>query len=166
MMPLAGSEVEQIDFSVKKSIRYHSRRCARFERLDLFTKWLTAVAGAMAFAAIVGDARSGWAAVLTFIITALAFADVVVSFGSRAHLHKHLYRCFSEMAVEIAQLETPAASDLARLRAKRLALESEEPHIIDALERWCWNEEAESRGATSDILQTLSKWQRFRARIA
>jgi len=70
------------------------------------------------------------------------------------------------MAVEIAKLENPTASDVAALRAKRLALEAEEPHIIDALERWCWNEEAESRGATSDSLQKLSAWQRFRARVA
>jgi hypothetical protein len=160
-------ELEKVDFGLNKSIRYHSRRRARFEMLDGLTKWLTVVAGASAFAAIVGDARQGWAAGLTLIITGLGLADIIFSFSARARLHADLSKRFSELSVDAAHLENePTSTDISVLRAKRRALEGDEPPIIDALERWCWNEEAVSRGLPPEQLQKLSGWQRFVARVS
>ena len=159
-----GRELEGIDFGIKKSMRYHSSRRAVFERLDNFTNWLVAVAGASAFASVVGDEKGKLAIYSTFVVMGIALADVIFGFGARARLHQDLYRRFSELAVEIAKLDEPTARDVAELRAKRLAIEADEPHIIDALERWCWNEEAEARG--SNQFQTLTKWQQIRARLS
>ena len=158
--------LESIDFGIKKSIRYHSKRRAFFERWDNIANWLVAVAGASAFASVVGDSASLLSKILTFLMTAIALADVIVSFGARARLHQDLYRRFSELAIEITHMSNPTPHDIATLRAKRLSLEAEEPHIIDAIERWCWSEEAESRGADSADLQPLTKWQRLRARLS
>jgi hypothetical protein len=158
--------LESIDFGIKKSIRYHSKRRAFFERVDNISNWLVAVAGASAFASVVGDSGSLLSKILTFLITAIALADVILSFGARARLHQDLYRRFSELAIELSNIHSPTIHDIARLRAKRLSLEAEEPHIIDALERFCWNEEAAARGADPEQLHSLTKWQRLRARLS
>jgi hypothetical protein len=157
--------LETLDFGIKKSMRYHSKRRDLFERLDNFSNWLVAVAGASAFASVVGDSASTLSKVLTALVTAIALLDVIWGFGARARIHQDLYRRFSELAIEMATMDNPDAREIARMRARRLALEAEEPHIIDALERRCWNEEAEARGATQDQLQSLNKWQRLRVRL-
>ena len=156
---------ERLDFGINKSLRYHSKRRALFERLDNFTNWLVAVAGASAFAAVIGDPASSLSKILTALITAIALLDVIWGFGARARLHQDLYRRFSELAVEMAGMEKINTHDIAKFRAKRLSLEADEPHIIDALERWCWNEEAEARGAQAEQLQQLTAWQRLRVRL-
>lgn len=161
----AAVDLDNIDFGAKKSMRYHSRRRAALERCDSWANWIVAVTGASAFAAIVGEANT-FAKILTFGVAAISLADVIFSFGARARLHQDLYRRFSDLAVEVSLIETPTPHDIARLRAKRLTMEADEPHVIDALERCCWNEEAEARGATPDQLQALSFWQRARARFA
>jgi hypothetical protein len=112
-----------------------------------------------------GEHASLLAKILTAAVTAIGLADVILRFGQRARLHQDLYRRFSDLAIEISQLENPTPHDIARLRAKRLELEAEEPHISDALERWCWNEEAEARGLEPQRFQKLTKWQRLRARL-
>lgn len=160
-------DLEQIDFGIKKSIRYHSRRRAFFERLDNLANWLVAVAGASAFAAVVGTNGGFLSKVLTAVITVIALGNVILGFGARARLHQDLYRKFSELAIEVAGIEKPPTTqDISRLRAKRLTLEADEPHTIDALERWCWNEEAESRGCKPANLQQLTRWQQFRVRFS
>jgi hypothetical protein len=156
-------ELERVDFGVKKSLRYHSRVRAYYERLDIWTKWLSAVAGASAFAVLLGDSKSLSAAALTFIVTALALLDIIVAFSQKARLHQDLYRRFSDLAIEIAKLQHPIAPDVAQMRAKRIAIEADEPPAIDVLEKWCWNLEAASRGGNQGDFHQLSKWQKLRA---
>jgi hypothetical protein len=165
--PQEQHDLEGIDFGVKKSMRYHSRRRAALERWDNWTNWIVAVTGASAFAAIVGsgDHASTFAKVLTFAVAAISLADVIFSFGARSRLHQDLYRRFAELAVEVSLVETATSHDISRLRAKRLTIEADEPHVIDALERWCWNEEAEARGQM-DARQPLTGWQRLVARFS
>jgi hypothetical protein len=167
----AGSKTEvtpeerslwDIDFGVKKSLRYHARRRAFFERLDNLVNVLVAVTGASAFAVLMGEHGSLFSKIATGIVALLSLAAVVLGFGRCARAHQDLYRKFSDLAIEIAEIERPSGRDIARLRAKRLALEAEEPHIIDALERHCWNEEAEARGTPRSELQPLNWFQRMR----
>ena len=127
-------DLDAIDFGIKKTIRYHSRRRASLERRENLINWIVAVTGAAAFAAIVGDADL-FAKILTFLVAGISLANVIFSFGSRSRIHQDLYRRFSELAIEVSLLENPTAHDIARLRAKRLAMEADEPHVIDALER-------------------------------
>jgi len=157
-------DLEGIDFGIRKSMRYHSRRRAALERWDSWTNWIVAVAGASAFAAIVGEANT-FAKILTFFVAAISLADVIFSFGARSRLHQDLYRRFAELAVEVSLVDSPIPHDIARLRAKRLAIETDEPHVIDALERLCWNEEAEARGRI-DVQQPLTRRQRLVARLS
>jgi hypothetical protein len=155
-----------IDFGVKKSIRYHARRRAFYDRLENWTKILVAVSGAAAFATLIGNPDHWFPKIATAFVAAFGLADVVLNFGARARLHEELYRKFSELAVEIATTSRAAAVDVAKFRALRLTLETSEPPIIDALERECWNAEAESRGTDPQYLQELSRLQKFRAGLS
>ncbi|MGH7054194.1 MAG: hypothetical protein ACREFA_10305, partial [Stellaceae bacterium] len=155
-----------LDFSIKKSIRYHARRRASFERLDNAANVIVAIFGASAFAALMGDPAALASKILTAMVTAMALADVILAFGSRARTYADLYRKFSDLAIEISQIPQPTSLEISRLRAKRLILEADEPHIIDALERVCWNEEAESRGVSREHLQPLNRWQTLVAHLS
>jgi hypothetical protein len=150
-----------IDFGVKKSLRYHARRRAFYERLDNLSNVLVAITGASAFAVLIGG-EGEIAKYVSGAVAILALVAAVLGFGRRAREYQDLYRRFSELAIKIATFEHPTAQDIARLRAERLSLEAEEPYIVDALERQCWNEEAEARGYDKENLQPLSAAQRLR----
>ncbi len=158
------TELWNIDFGVKKSMRYHARRRAFFEKLENATRVIVAISGASAFSALMGD-YALLSKIATGLVTVFALADIVLGFGRRAREQDTLYRHFSEMAADIAKIEHPTVTQISELKARRLRLEADEPNIIDALERKCWNDEAASRGTAADELQKLSLCQRLRAAL-
>jgi hypothetical protein len=154
-----------IDFGVKKSLRYHARRRRFFEKLDNITKFLVVVTSASAFIAILGD-KSSITTALTAVVTILALADITFGFGRRSRMYQDFYRQFSELAMAIALVLDPSRKDVAELQARRLKIEADEPPQIYALERWCWNEEAEARDTAPEDLHKLTKLQKLWARLS
>jgi hypothetical protein len=159
-------DLESIDFGVKKSLRYHAIRRRFFETWENITKCLVAFTSAWAFIAILGGENSSITIVLTAAVTILALADIIFGFGRRARMYQDLYRQFSDLAIAIALVLDPTRQDVAQLKARRLRIEADEPPLIDALERWCWNAEAEARHAAPEMLHKLTKWQKLRARLS
>jgi hypothetical protein len=138
-----AKDLDSIDFGVQKSLRYHARRRRFFEALDNITKFLVVVTSASAFVAILGGEKSSITTSLTAAVTILALADITFGFGRRSRIYQDLYRQFSELAIAITLVLDPTRQDVTQLQARRLRIEADEPPQIYALERWCWNEEAE-----------------------
>ena len=57
-----------------------------------------------------------------------------------AHLHESLYKDFIGLQRELLEMKDPRASDLDKLVSKVLAVESREPPIYSALNRFCHNQ--------------------------
>lgn len=150
-------------FDVRRSVRYHDRRCAFFEQLHRITGVLTILlAGSVLFEiARPGDTAS-WLVALSVAAAVLAASDTVIGFAARAGLHRTLKQRF--IGLETAIL-AGSGSEADHLRT-RLAIEHDEPPIYRALDLLCYNEmlHAEGYPDSGDGAVTrsrLSGWQRL-----
>ena len=147
-----------IDFSVSKSIRYHAYRRSFWDTWGNITNVLTIVSGTSVLISLVGKAPSV-ALALSIVVALTSAADIVLRFSQKARDHDGLYRGFSRLAQDIAEVDHPTTATLAAWRRRRLEIEMDEPFIIDLLERRCAGEEARSRGSMVRPAWNLSRWQ-------
>lgn len=135
-------------FDVRRSIRYHDRRRAFFERMHRVTGALTIIlAGGVIFELAGTGSPALWLQVIAAGSAILAAMDIVVGYSSKANLHDGLRVRFVDL--EISML----SGDLEHLtwqghRQKRLEIEREEPPIYRALDLLCHNELCKAEGIT------------------
>lgn len=147
-----------IDFGVSKSIRYHAYRRSFWDVWGNITNVLTIISGTSVLISLLAKAPS-YALALSVIVTLTSAADIVLRFSQKARDHDGLYRGFSRLAQDIAEVDHPTSSTLAAWRRRRLEIEMDEPFIIDLLERRCAGEEARSRGSIVRPAWKLNRWQ-------
>ena len=150
------TDVWDVDFSVSKSVRYHSYMRSYWDAADHWNKVLTLISGAAVFVSFLKkvDWLEPWVAAAVVVLSAL---DIVFGFSDHARAHNSLYRQFCKLAQEIAGTVSPSADDVARWRAQRLAIETEEPGIWEWLNRRCYREEGKARKVNSAIIEGLLK---------
>jgi hypothetical protein len=147
-----------IDFDVSKSIRYHAYRRSFWDAADSWAKILTIISGATVLVSIIGS-NNLVATIFAFIVAITSTMDVVLGFSRRARVHDGLYRAFSRLAQDIAEIGAPTATDINKWRRRRLEIEMDEPGVIDWLERRCSAEEAAARGSEIRSEWRLKPWQ-------
>lgn len=126
-------ELDGLNFAIEKSMRYHQRRRAHYERLHRLVMLLIIISGSAAFARYQPE-FAGLGA------TVLGALDLVFGLGTKARDHHVLYRQFSDLARRARKIEGPAPAELEELRNERLAIEVDEPPIFWALETDCYDE--------------------------
>ncbi|MDP2805350.1 MAG: hypothetical protein Q8O24_05355 [Gallionellaceae bacterium] len=137
-------------FGVCRSIRYHDRRRAFFERLHQITSGLTVLlAGSVLFElAVIAALLSAW--------------DIVVGYSVKASLHRDLKQRFGALEIAIL-LGLDDDSTWQHHEAERLRIEQDEPPIFRALDMLCHNElltaDGLKRGNGANFA-TLNAWQR------
>lgn len=127
-------------FDVRRSIRYHDRRGAFYERFHQVTSVLTIL---MAGSVLFDIGKSGptdlWLTYLALAAALLAAFDMVVGYSRKATLHSELKSRFADL--EIRMLTGPSQGEIwAEYATERLRIEKDEPspyYIVDAL---CRNE--------------------------
>ncbi|MBU1691931.1 MAG: hypothetical protein KJ958_03295 [Gammaproteobacteria bacterium] len=127
-------------FAVRRSIRYHDRRRAFFDRMHQVTAGLTILlAGSVLFDMARPGHTPWWMTVMAFVAALLSAWDMVVGYAQKANLHGTLKNRFStlEMAM-IAGDDTPET--LNKHLLERLRIEQDEPPIYRALDLLCRNE--------------------------
>ncbi|MDM4768638.1 hypothetical protein [Solimonas sp. SE-A11] len=128
-------------FHVRRSVRYHMRRQAFFERWHRLTGWISVVSGSAAAASLIGDA-SGNSIALTasLIVAAVQSLDLFYTPSEMARRHSEYRRRFIEL--ESGMVCTPESSDadLRKCKESRLAIEAEEPPLLTTLNLICHNE--------------------------
>ncbi|HMR33956.1 MAG TPA: hypothetical protein PKA13_21555 [Geminicoccaceae bacterium] len=152
----AAAEALKLDglrFAIEKSLRYHQRRRAHFERWHRLAMFCIILMGS---AAIVP--WSPW--FFGLIAAALAALDLVYSPAVRACDHDRLYRCFAELAGSIASEAAPTDAHLRAWAGQRIKIEADEPPVFWAVEADCYNEVARAWGRTKEPLNQLALWQR------
>lgn len=132
--------LDDIDFDVDRSIRYHQRRRNFFQRLHRYVMFLVIVLGSAAFASLFGIPEMFGAAVAV-----LGAADLVFNFSHRARDHEILYRRFVHLLAQVRD-SAPSEEALAKLHRLRLEIEADEPPLYYALEAQCYNEATMARG--------------------
>lgn len=152
-------------FAVRRSIRYHDRRAAFFERLHQITGGLTVLlAGSVLFDLARPGNTPAWLTALALTAALLAVWDIVVGYAGRAGLHRDLKNRF--VALEIAVVEGDAtAENWTRHQIKRLTIERDEPPVYRALDTLCHNEMLiaegyDRNGAGKVHFAPVTAWQR------
>lgn len=127
-------------FDVRRSVRYHDRRLAFYERCHQFTSVLTIL---MAGSVLFDVARPGdtpwWLMTIAVTAAVLAAMDMVVGYARKAALHTDLKSRFADL--EIRMLGGPNEGPIwGEYVQERLKIEKDEPtpyFVVDAI---CRNE--------------------------
>jgi hypothetical protein len=151
----AGEEAWKLTFRVDKSMRYHQRRRAFFDRCHRWVMFAVILSGSAAFADLVDPAYAAAAGAL------LAALDLTLGFGMRARDHQLLYQRFAELHRKLRGRPDLPGQEVAALRDECLAIEADEPPVMVALEVDCHNETARAWGTANPEMPVLSGWQRL-----
>jgi hypothetical protein len=148
-------------FGVRRSVRYHDRRIAFFERLHRLTGVLTVLmAGSVLFEIGRPGETAGWLVGVAVMAALLAALDVVVGYASRANQHRDLKTRFVDLEMAILKGdETPEVWTEHQLA--RLAIERDEPPVYRALDLLCRNELSRAEGCNASNLVVLKAPQRW-----
>lgn len=133
----------QLGFGVARSLRYHAKRRAFFERCDHLTRAITAIAGF----GTVGSVLNGFhvaAIVAGSIVGVMTALDLVFDYSRRASVYDGLYRRFADLGVRVAGA-VHSDANYRTFDVERLLIEKEEPTKLSVLDVLCANEELKAR---------------------
>ncbi len=148
-------------FDVQRSMRYHDRRRAFFDRLHQITGGLTVLlAGSVLFDIARPGATPWWLSSLAVAAALLVAWDMVVNYAAKAGLHRELRRRFGvlEMAMLSGDLEDGTWQEH---HLERLRIEQDEPPVYRALDLLCRNELLRAEGISNPAHRArVSGWQK------
>jgi hypothetical protein len=150
-------------FSIRRSLRYHDRRRAFFERLHQVTSGLTILlAGSVLFELARPGETASWMVFLAVIAALLSAWDIVVGYASKASLHRDLKQRFGLIGISILS-GTDDDAIWQQHEIDRLRIEQDEPPIFRALDTLCHNEVLAADGFKRDDSEHFARingWQR------
>ena len=137
-------KINDLDFAIEKSMRYHQRRRGFYDSAHKRIMFIIILAGSAAFSGVVGDYFAGLAALL-------AAVDLVWVPSRRARDHEMLFRRFSELAIAIRTAPEPDKASYEKWVRERIGIETDEPPVYWALEADCDNEVRRAWGKDSEL---------------
>ncbi|MFJ5337893.1 MULTISPECIES: hypothetical protein [Pectobacterium] len=162
-MEITDSELTQkwnnLLFDVRRSVRYHNRRRAFYDRLDQISNMLTVMLGSTAIYGMLSESSKTVALIGLGLVTGLSAINLVLASSQRARMHFDLARRF----VELEKLMIKAASSeemLAEFIETRLTIEMDEPPVLRVLDALCYNEQVRSMGYPDSQLAKIGWLQR------
>ena len=133
-------------FDVRRSIRYHDRRSAFFERMHQLTGVLTVLlAGSVLFDIARPGDNPAWLLALAAIAALFSAFDIVIGYAAKAGQHRDLKARFAALEIAIVTGNADAATWQAH-HTERLRIEQDEPPIYRALDLLCHNELMRAEG--------------------
>jgi hypothetical protein len=128
-------------FGVQRSVRYHARRRAHFDRINRATVALSLMFGSATFATLLGNlAGRTLLLALAAIVTALSALDLVLGTERRAREHHDFERRWITLEREMIRAGDCGAEQLAEFEDRRLSIEADEEPPLRILDVLCHNE--------------------------
>lgn len=149
-------------WDVQRSVRYHARRQAFFDRWRRVTSAVGVIFGSAAAVDLLNVGGHVVATVAAFIVAVVSAFDLVVGTGEMARRHDDLRRRFIALEAKIEALDEPTREQVAELCVERLTIEMDEPPTYRALDILCWNEQAIATDR-AHLVRSVGGWQRFTA---
>jgi hypothetical protein len=144
-------------FSVRRSIRYHQRRRAFYDRLDKTSNMLSLILGSAAIYGILQVNAKEVALIASAAVTVVSSINLVVGSAQRGRDHTDFMRKYVEL--EKRMLGAESEELLLEVKAARLSIEAEEPPVLHVLNAICHNETMRAMGFTKDELPTIGPIQ-------
>ncbi|WP_460065105.1 hypothetical protein [Pseudomonas sp. H1_G08] len=148
-------------FGIRRSIRYHLRRRAFFERLDQLSNMFSVIFGSTAIYGILDANAKVLALASSAAVTVLASINLVVGSAQRARAHSDFVRQYVEL--EKRMLMPCTEDSLLEIMADRLSIEAGEPPVLHVLNSICHNELMRSMGYPKEELTKIGLAQRLLA---
>jgi hypothetical protein len=153
-------------FSVRRSIRYHSRRCMFFDRLHTITSALGVIFGSATILAVLTEEGRQYAVWAAAIVTVFSALDLVIGTDRSARLHQDLARQFIGLEKRMVNLgDNRTVQDLKDCTGERLDIESDEPPVLRVLDVLCHNELCRSMGHNREHMAKVAWYQRLFAQF-
>jgi hypothetical protein len=112
-------------FSVRRSIRYHQRRRAFYDRLDKTSNMLSLILGSAAIYGILQVNAKEVALIASAAVTVVSSINLVVGSAQRGRDHTDFMRKYVEL--EKRMLGVASETLLLEIQSTRLSIEAEEP---------------------------------------
>lgn len=125
-------QIYDLNFYLKRSIRYHMRRAAFFMKWQRVTSFIGVVFGSAALATFIGEVPEHITAVFALLVTVASALDLVVGTGQSAWLHNDLRKRFLELEGVIAS-RIPDADLIADIHHQIRRIEADEPPAREIL---------------------------------
>lgn len=163
-MTKAERDCHGLLFDIRRSIRYHNRRRAFFDRLDQMTNMLSVIFGSAAVYGVLEQQYKAVALIAAGLVTALSAINLVVGSSQRARAHAELARRFIGLEKHMVNSVHDDALALAA-QSERLSIEAEEPPVLHVLNVLCHNEQMRSMGYPPERLAKVGFFQRLFAQV-
>ena len=146
---MANESFHELLFDVRRSIRYHSRRQAFFERVGRWSDFSLLLLGLGLAASVFRN--NNWASAAGFAVIVISGLKLVFAFGAKAGRHAQFVKDFTRLEKRLS----PGISDdeIAAVRRERLDIEVTEPPVMRVLDVICHNELLVAMGYEGETLQ-------------
>lgn len=150
--------MNNIEFNIRRSIRYHTKRRRFFDKLHRIVVFLTVICGSSAFVALMSDNQkiATW---VTLVITLVSLLDLAIDFSGKSVLHDNLQRKFSDLLNKTIVCDD-SNQKLKELEVDRILIEKDEPTALKALNILCHNEQCIAQGHDKDLYD-ISFWRKL-----
>lgn len=150
-------EISDLLFGVRRSIRYHYRRCAFFENQHKLYTALSALGGSAVIVAVLANAGPGMSAAFAAVVAIASAINLVFDISRNARRHHDFTKQFIALEKVIVGCRTWTSETYAQLLSARLDIEAEEPPPLRILNMICHNELVRALGF-GDCNQVEIKW--------
>lgn len=148
----------EVLWGAQRSQRYHSRRSMFFDRWNKATAFVGVIGGSSVVASLGKLFPPDVGLFAAAIVTVMSGIDLVAGTAEMARKHNDLRKRFCELESKMLGELSPSDDSIAKWRAERLAIESDEPPIYVALDLLCYNELARSYGHMQDVPPQKLGW--------
>ena len=149
-------------FSVRRSIRYHTRRRMFFDSLYKWSQALALLSGSATVAIAAAQLSNGvlmvWFAAAVAVFSAL---NLVFGFAASARLHNDFIVKFSELEKRIILNSDSSIDSINVFMAERLDIETCEPPTLRILDMICHNELCRAMGCGEETMAKINLMQRW-----
>lgn len=150
-------------FSVCRSIRYHQRRRAFYDRLDKISNMLSLILGSAAIYGVLQENAKNVALIASATVTVVSSINLVVGSAQRGRDHTDFMRKYVEL--EKRMLGDPSEEVLLEVSTARLTIEAEEPPVLHVLNSICHNDIVRARNYAKKYFLHVSWYQVFMSQI-
>lgn len=150
-------------FSVCRSIRYHQRRRAFYDRLDKTSNMLSLILGSAAIYGVLQENAKNVALLASATVTVVSSINLVVGSAQRGRDHTDFMRKYVEL--EKRMLGEPSEELLLEVSTARLTIEAEEPPVMHVLNSICHNDMVRARNYAKKYFLEIGWFQALLAQI-
>ncbi len=160
-----AGDYHELLFAVRRSVRYHMRRCRWYESWHSVTNALCVIFGSATIFSILSTLNTLYPILAAAVFTIASTIDLVIGTTRMSRLHNDLAKRFIHLERETILAGEPTAESVRRFTATRLEIELDEPPVLRALDRICHNEQLRAMGYSSDQFVKIPLHHRLLAQV-